>query len=153
MPPSPIGETPGGSFATAVLVVGLIVVLVALTVAAPGLGILLIIVVAPALIRTAVVVAKKRHWDGKDVSLGEKSTLFLASFAGVLAAAVAAAVAFAVTCVASCFGLMVVAEGGGSTSRMESLFGLALLLATVLGLAVGGFTLHRLWRKKDDHVA
>lgn len=147
-PPTPIGDAPGASVVSIVLVIGVIIVLVALTVAAPGLGILLLMVVAPALIRTAVVVARRRRLENRDVSVGEKSVLFMASIAGVFAAAGAAAVAFGVTCAATCFGLIAVAEASGGGAGMDSLFIAAMALSALIGLGIGGFTLHRLWRLK-----
>jgi hypothetical protein len=147
-PPTPIGETPGASLASIVLVVGLMIVLASLTIAAPGLGILLFIAVTPALIRTAIVVGKRKRLENRDVSVSEKSVLFVASFAGVVAAAGAAAVAFGVTCVATCFGVVAVSGAAGGGRAMDSLFVAALVLSCVIGLGMGGYTLYRLWRRK-----
>ena len=121
-PPTPIGETPGASVASLVLVVGVIIVLVSLTVAAPGLGILLLIVVTPALIRPAVVVGRRKRLDNRDLSVSEKSALFMASFAGVLAAAGAAAMAFGLTCFATCIGVLAVGDTAGGGRIIETLF-------------------------------
>ena len=145
--PTPIGDTPGAPVASFVLIVGLVIVLGALTVAAPGLGILLSLIVTPALIRTAVVVGRRRRARNQDLSAGEKSTLFFASFAGVLLAAGAAAVAFGITCAATCFGIIALESGGGSRA-VESLIFAALALSAIAGLSAGGYTLYLLWRRK-----
>lgn len=147
-PPTPIGETPGASIASVVLIGGLMIVLASLMIVAPGLGILLSIVVAPALIRTAVVVGRRRRVENRDVSVSEKSALFMASFAGVLVAAGAAAVAFGVTCVATCFGVMAVGGASGGGRALDTLFIAALVMSCVIGLGMGGFTLYWLWRRK-----
>lgn len=147
-PPTPIGETAGASVVSIVLVVGVIIVLASLTVAAPGLGILLLIVVAPALIRTAVVVGRRKRLDNRDLSVSEKSALFMASFAGVLAAAGAAAVAFGLTCFATCFGVLAVGETAGGGRVIDTLFIAALVLSSMIGLGMGGYVLYRLWRRK-----
>jgi hypothetical protein len=124
------------------------IVLASLTIVAPGLGILLFIAVAPALIRTAIVVGKRKRLENRDVSVSEKSVLFVASFAGVVAAAGAAAVAFGVTCVATCFGVVAVGGAAGGGRVMDTLFIAALVLSCVIGLSMGGYTLYRLWREK-----
>ena len=146
--PTPIGDSPTASAFSIVLVVGVIIVLVALTVAAPGLGILLAIIVAPAVIRTAVVAARHRQVRQQDLSVSEKSTLFLASFGGALLAATAAGVAFGVTCAATCFGVLAVGGTSGNGNLVSTLFIAALGLSCIVGLTAGGYTLHRLWRSK-----
>lgn len=146
--PIPIGETPPASIVSLILVLGLIVVLVSLMFAAPGLGILLSLIAAPALIRTAVVVGRRNRTRGEDMTASEKSALFMASFAGVFLAAIASAAAFGVTCAAACFGALAIGDATGGGNFLDVLLYGALTLSSITGLCVGGYTLYRLWRAK-----
>ncbi len=149
-PPPPIGDTVPADYFIVVLLVGLILVFGVLVSIAPGFGILLAVLTAPALIRTAVVITRKRS-QGKVLSGGEKSLLFLASIAAVVTAGVAATTAFAITCVASCFGLMIwQAKTKGNVDQA-----LTAMLATsvVVGLLTGVIVLLLLWRRKHVNAA
>lgn len=146
-PPPTIADTSQSSYFSVVLIMGMFLVLAGLIAVAPGFGILLAIITTPALIRTSVVVAKRRQ-RGKVVSVGERSLLFLASVSAVVTACVAAGAAFAITCAATCFGLLALEASGASGRGVEGLFPLALMLAGLIGISSGGYTLYRFWRRK-----
>jgi hypothetical protein len=148
VPPAPVGESSEGALAMVLLVVGLVIVMVGLIVIAPGFGILLAIGVTPALVRTAVVVSRRRR-SGEAISTGEKSVLFLSSLAAVVTAGVAALAAFGITCAASCFGIIAL-EATGSSSAQTGFFFVSLFVSSVIGITGGVYTLNRFWRRRDD---
>lgn len=149
-PPPTIGDTVPADCFILVLLVGLILVFGVLVSIAPGFGILMAVFTAPALIRTAVVILRKRG-QGKVLSGGEKSLLFLASIAAVVTAGVAATTAFAITCVASCFGLMV--WQAKTRGNMDQALMAMLAVSVVVGLLTGGIVLLLLWRRKHADAA
>ncbi|MAT68434.1 MAG: hypothetical protein CMJ58_02820 [Planctomycetaceae bacterium] len=71
---------PGFSFSisTLLLIMTLTAIVLALTAAVPGLGVPFCVLLAPALVRTAMVVSKRKE-TGKDVSLGRKVSLLAGS--------------------------------------------------------------------------
>ena len=148
-PPPPVSESGLAVSIEWILIGGLIVVLGFLTAIAPGLGILLFIVIAPALIRTAVVVARKQR-HGADVSVGEKSIMFFASMAAVVTACAAAGAAFAVTCVATCFGALFISSTTRNLQMRDSVFGTMIIVSAIVGLGFGGMTLYLFWGRKKD---
>jgi hypothetical protein len=135
-----------------VLIGGLVVVLGLLILVAPGLGILVAITAAPALIRTAVVVGRKRR-AGAEVGVGEKSIVFFASLAAVVTACVAAGTAFAITCIATCFGFVFLESATRSSRVTQQAFPMMLVLAGLVGLFCGGWTLYAFWRRKDARTS
>tara|TARA_R110002049_G_scaffold2750_8_gene22229 strand:- start:172323 stop:172949 length:627 start_codon:yes stop_codon:yes gene_type:complete len=144
--PIALEETERASFPIIVMIIGLVVVIAALAFVAPGLAILIGVLVAPAMIRTAILVGRKRK-DGIDVSAGEKSLIFFASAAGVVAACAGAVSAFGIACTASCLGLLAANSAGAGRSADQAipvfLFG-----SVVVGLAAGAIVLRLLWRRK-----
>lgn len=144
--PVPIEEASSSTFPIIALIIGLVIVIVALGFAAPGLGGLIAIFVAPALIRTAILVGRKQK-AGAVVSTGEKSVIFLASAAGVVAACATAVSAFLIACTASCFGLMA-AGSAGSGKDVDEWIPILLAGSAIVGLVAGGFLLWVLWRRK-----
>ncbi|TWT93815.1 hypothetical protein Pla52n_56430 [Stieleria varia] len=144
--PAMLEDSGQSTFPSIVLIVGLVVVLLALGTAAPGLAIMLAIVVAPALIRTAVVANRKRN-AGEEISTMQKSGLFFASLAGVITACVAACAAFFIACSASCFGILAM-ESSGSSRAVQSIFPVAMFGSGALGLVAGFFVLRALWKRR-----
>jgi len=152
LPPPPVGDSRVSGPIEWILIGGLILVLIFLIAAAPGLGILVAIVTTPALVRTAVVVSRKQR-HGAVVSVGEKSVVFFASMAAVVTASVAAGAAFAITCVATCFGLLFLESAAPRSSISQQAFPVLLGLAGLIGLVSGGLTLYALWRRKDARAS
>jgi hypothetical protein len=89
------------SLATVFLIITLIAVCLGSLRLAPGLGVLLIIVATPALIRTCVVGIREKQ-AGHVLSLGEKVVAFLASSAIIVLVGVAGFIAFQIACWGSC---------------------------------------------------
>lgn len=89
------------SLASVFLIITLIAVCLGSLRLAPGLGILLIIVATPALVRTCVVGAREKR-AGHSLSIGEKVVAFLASSAIIVLVGVAGFIAFQIACWGSC---------------------------------------------------
>ena len=122
------------------LVLGLILANAALYALAPGLGLLLTIMLTPALIRTVVVTAKRKSHGGT-IRTGDRTLLLLASMAAVTTAMLSAGIAFFVACVSVCF----FALGTGSIPLSESvLFGSAIGLGAIVFVG----TLVLFWRRR-----
>ena len=146
-PPVPLEEAERSSYPIMVLIIGLAIVITALAFVAPGLAVLIGVLIAPALVRTAVLVGRKSN-AGVEVSIGEKSVVFLASLAGVIAACVTAVSAFLIACTATCFGLLAISNSSGGGRTAEQWIPVLLIGSALLGLAAGGWLLWRLWRRK-----
>lgn len=147
-PPVPIASEKNSSPFTIVLTIGLAMVFIALFVAAPGLAILLGVIAAPALIRTAMILSR-RSQRGEVISVGDRSVLFMASMGGVLLACMAAFGTFFIACAATCFGLLSL-QATQSVSGLtgENVFTIALGLCVLLSFAVGVLVLRRTWAQK-----
>jgi hypothetical protein len=89
------------SLASIFLIVTLIAVCLGTLRLAPGLGVLLMVVAAPALIRTCIVGAKEKR-SGHSLSIREKLLAFLASSAIIILIGVAGFIAFQIACWGSC---------------------------------------------------
>ena len=143
--PAPLPVT-GNSSAYGIVVIALIifllVVMAALTTAAPGLAIVIAVIALPALIRTAVDIASKQR-AGQSVSAAETSLVFLASVAGVIAACAAAAATFLVACTAICFGVLAMDGGKFNSGGEEIILYGAMGVSALVGLLV----LALLWRR------
>ena len=83
------------------LVITLIAVCLGSYQLAPGLGVLLVVVAAPALVRTCVVGIREKR-VGHSLSIGEKVVAFLASSAIIVLVGVAGFIAFQIACWGSC---------------------------------------------------
>ncbi len=118
------------------LVMTLIAVCLGVLVQAPGLGVPLAVLSAPALIRT-VWVRSKRKTRGQPMTVWDKALVFLGSLAIVATIAASAAGAF----VGICFSLGWVAFGVNS----QGLFALAWLLGIGGGLLIAGLLFRWLW--------
>jgi len=107
----------------------------------PGLGILLIILVIPALARTFVG-ATRRQALGRSMSWDEKVLAFLGSLGIVAVIGLAASIAFVATCFPTGY-VMLMGAGGPA----------GFILAFLAGLTVAGIVIlvlgRRLWPQKD----
>ncbi len=117
---------------------------------APGLGILLVIIVSPAWLRTCLNVMRRKA-RGRPMSAMERLGLFAGSLGVVTIVGVAAGIAFYATCWAG-FGISaaageVLAVGDYGWLAWGLFLGVA--LGIVAGLVVGLLLLRRLWPHKD----
>jgi hypothetical protein len=122
------------------LVTALVAVCLGVFVQAPGLGIGLAILSAPALVRTTGIRTRRKS-RGQPMSVGEK----IVAFAGSLAVVTTIAVASLGTFVAICFPM----GAAAFDANAQILFGLAWVFGILGGLVVGFFLIRRLWRRKE----
>ncbi len=142
--PKIAGEVVGHNVVVICLFVGLCVVTAALAAVAPGLAVIVGIIGAPALVRTAVVIYQKQQ-IGIVATAADTSMLFAASVAGVAAAAAAAGAAFFGACTATCFGALAITQGKfGDDSTVAIIIG----VSSIVSLAVGGWVLRALWKRR-----
>lgn len=128
------------SLASLMLIVTLFAVLLGVFRMALGLGIVLAILVTPALVRTCMIAARSRA-GGRPMSVGRKVSFF----AGTLGLLAIMAVAVSAAFVATCFplGFLAAANALGPGGKVNpGLF----VLAWVLGVAVGLGVLYVLFR-------
>jgi hypothetical protein len=123
------------SLASLILVMTLVAVCLGVLMAAPGLGILLIIVAVPALVRT-VVTGSQQKGTGAPLSLGQKVVAFITSLGLMIAVGIAGIIAFEIACWGSCAAVAVVAGEG------EGAFYTGLILGAVAGLGAIGYLLY-----------
>jgi hypothetical protein len=139
------------SLETLMLIITLIAVCLGMIMALPGVGILVSIVAAPALVRTLVAGYQDRV-AGTPMTLSEKLMTFAASTGVALAVLAAGGTAFAAACFGSCMVAMGLLEGpgklaGGSEEAViYSLIGFSALVG--LGTAGWVFWLLRPQRAK-----
>jgi hypothetical protein len=130
------------SLETLMLVITLIAVCLGVIMAAPGLGILVAVVAAPALVRTLVAGYQERK-AGRPMTLGEKLLTFLASTGVSLAVLVTGWTAFAAACLGSCFvavGLESAARGSGWwQGNADTIFFVLFAVSGTIGLATAGW--------------
>lgn len=147
-PPVPLADSDSGFGSFSILLVaGLILVFAALFTTAPGVALVLGVVLTPALVRTARVVWRKNK-SGDEVSTGEKSVLLMASVGGVLVACLAAIGTFFIACSATCFGGLYLESTGQINNNARNFIPFALTLSACVSLMVGVLVLYRLWTKK-----
>jgi hypothetical protein len=127
---------PTFTLASLLLIITMVAVCLAIAVQAPGIGIPLAFLSAPALVRTILVRAKRRN-RGEPMNATDKSLVFLGSLAIVTTIGAAACAAFC----AICFSMGLVAFEINSTG----LFVVAWTLGIVAGLLVGGLLFRALW--------
>lgn len=141
-PPASADELPPGGFhiGALMLVIALIAVCLGMTVEAPGLGVVLVLISIPATIRTAVADRRRRR-QGRPMTWREYLVVLAASAGVVTAIGVGSVIAFMATCLPVGF-LSVGALGGGG-----------IILAFVVGLGTAGFVafhlIRRLWPRKE----
>ncbi len=121
------------------LVIALIAVCLGVTVEVPGLGILLIVLAAPALVRTLLNVSHSKA-EGVTLTLPQKAALFLGSLGIVALIALGALIAFVITCVPAGF---VGIETDGNVGIV-----LAIGAGLIAAGAAGFFLARRLWPRR-----
>lgn len=130
------------SLSTLFLIVTLAGVCFGLIAAAPGLGIPVAVLIAPAFIRTLVITAQRRAHGDKPTA-EEKVGGFFASLAIVLAIVLAAGAAFFAACSVVCLTTV-------NSRRMSdgTMVALALGAGAIVALPVGIWILVRTWPKR-----
>lgn len=103
------------SLATIFLVITLIAVCLGTFHIAPGLGVLVMIVAGPAMIRACVVGIKEKR-AGHPLSIGEKLVAFFASTAIVILVGVAGFIAFQIACWGACAAVAGIQNKGGDVA-------------------------------------
>lgn len=138
----PVAPSPSHSFSlmTLMLLVTLASVAMGVTAIAPGLGIMLIILLTPALVRTFGIV-RRREATGQLTSFADRIGTLYASLGVVIVIAVASVGAF----VATCGPIGAVAL----TGEGEGYFYVAIFVAVIAAGAAGFFTTRALWRSKE----
>jgi hypothetical protein len=144
LPTPPAGLEESGRFAVHISSVMLVIAMVAVCLGvlheAPGLGILLIVLMVPALVRTLVGAARRKA-KGHSMTPAEKLFTFFGSLGIVIVIGLAASIAFVTTCFPIGFLTFDMTNGAG------------VVLATIAGLAAAGYVLYllgqRLWPQKD----
>ena len=131
------------SLATVFLVMTLIAVCLGTFHFSPGLGVVIVIVAAPALIRTCIVGVKEKR-VGHPLSIGEKLIAFLASIAIVILVAVAGFVAFQIACWGSCAAVAGIQQNDGDFAVWTGV-----IIGGAAGLGVMGWLL---WRTRPRTV-
>jgi len=130
------------SLETLMLVITLIAVCLGMIMALPGLGIVVAIVAAPALVRTLMAGYQERK-SGTPMTLGEKLLTFAASTGVTLAVLVTGGTAFAAACVGSCFvaiGLENAGQPAGGWRQYGDLFIYVLIgMSALIGLGTAGW--------------
>jgi hypothetical protein len=124
------------SLESLMLVITLVAVCLGMIVAIPGLGVLVSIVAAPALIRTLVAGFQQRS-AGTQMTLGEKALTFVASTGVTLAVLAAGGTAFASACFASCLVALGVSNAASPGGRINEDFWIYVVLgfSSLVGLA------------------
>ena len=121
---------------TWVLIAGVAIVIVGLAVVAPGLAILFGVLTTPALIRTALYVLRRRK-HGIELSVVDKSLLFVTSVAALITALVTYVATFFVACFAVCFRMAGSNQMGSGGQRLgDWLSTIAWGIPLIAGVAV-----------------
>ena len=124
------------SLSTLFLVITLISVCLGVVVAAPGLGVPLIILSVPALFRTAA--WKRTRVDGQSTT-GQRIAAFVGSLGLVFLIIVAGIIAFQIACWASCVAAITI---GGQN---QSVFIVGLVISALIGLFVSARLFRKTW--------
>ena len=124
------------SLSTLFLVITLIGVFLGVVAAAPGMGVLLLFVVLPAMIRTFAATGRSKQF-GERPTVGDKLGAFAISIGVVLLVGVAAFIAFNVACWSLC-GLAV-------ATKSEALFVVSIGGGIVAAIAIAGWLLWKTW--------
>jgi hypothetical protein len=121
------------------LVIALVAVCLGILVEVPGLGVILLLVATPSLIRTLGTVARRKA-AGRPLTHWEKAQAFAGSVAVVTAIGVGSVAAFTVTC----FPIGAMAFGKNDTWGLYA----ALAVGLVAGGAVGFVLIRKLWPRR-----
>ncbi len=158
-PANPISTHPQSLFSFGLsslfLTTAFVAVAAALVAAMPGFGIGIAILLAPPLVRTWLVVGRKRQL-GQRVEFVQKLFLYLGSVATTFTILSVVAVASVGTFCATCLGLFAVTAGGGQSQTSEKAFVIVSvsLTITVVGLLVWALSkwIRARWRRdtRDD---
>lgn len=136
-PPAAVGTPLQFSLETLLLIVTLSAVCLGALVAAPGLGVLLLVIAVPALVRTCVSGIRSKQ-QGEKLTATDKIMAFLASAAIAWAALAAAGMAFFSACTASLFAGAAIGQVAGNTldsSLTEWLIWVAVAICGAASLA------------------
>jgi hypothetical protein len=143
-------QTEGLSFGLSglMLLIALIAVVVTLIQAAPGLGIALGVLLAPPLVRTWLVLGKKRDLR-QQVGFAEKLLLFLGSFATTAVILCVVSIATVGTFCATCLGLYALGAGRsqGTSTAALIMVGIATLSVFLLLIWLFSFWIRARWRR------
>jgi hypothetical protein len=130
------------SLETLMLVITLIAVCLGMIMAEPGVGVLVAIVAAPALVRTLIAGYQDRK-AGTPMTLGEKLLTFTASTGVALAVLVTGGTAFAAACAGSIFVACGLESAGAGPSMMgrsgEMLLYVLLGASGLIGMGTAGW--------------
>jgi hypothetical protein len=132
------------SLVTLLLVITLVAVCLGVTMAAPGLGVLLMVLAAPALVRTMVAGVRQKQ-VGARMTTAEKMAAFCVSLLVMVMIGVAAVAAFEIACWGSC-ALAASVWGEGEPALMTGL-----VAGGVAGVAAIGWLLW-LTRPRKPHA-
>lgn len=124
------------SLSTLFLIMTLICVGVGTIVAAPGLGIPLVVIVIPAFFRTSA--ARRTASRAGEWTIGNRIAMFAGSLGVMLLIGIAGFIAFQIACSTSCFGTM--ATGAGETA-----FIIGITVGAVAGLGTIGWLIWKTW--------
>lgn len=143
--PQPPGEAPTSttfSLSTLFLVMTLAAVAAGAFAAAPGLGIVFLVVATPALVRTMVVTTRQQTASGAAITPGKKVIGFFGSVGVVLALIVSIQVALFIACWAG------IASGAAFSLFGESAMIVGGVGGGLSGLVVCGWILIQIWRRQ-----
>ncbi|MGI8981062.1 MAG: hypothetical protein ACR2FY_17690 [Pirellulaceae bacterium] len=132
------------SLATVFLIITLIAVCLGTLRLAPGVGVLLMIVAAPALIRTCIVGVKEKR-GGHSLSIGEKLIAFLASSAIVVLVGVAGLIAFQIACWGSCAAVAGIQQKEGENAML-----IGIGIGCIAGLGTIIWLIWKTWPRKKS---
>jgi hypothetical protein len=127
------------SLESLMLVITLISVCLGMIVAAPGIGLLVVIVAVPALVRT-LVVGRYRKEAASPLNLGEKVMAFLASTGIIIGIMLAGLIAYWVACIGTCFAVLGVAQTATEQSSAEFwAVSVSIVTGAIVAIAVVGW--------------
>jgi hypothetical protein len=137
------------SLESLMLVITLVAVCLGMIVAMPGVGVLVAIVAAPALVRTLIAGFQQRA-AGSQMTLSEKALTFLASTGITMAVLAAGGTAFASACFASCLVALGVSSATTPSGRINEEYWIYIVLgfSSLVGLAT---TVWLFWLLRPQH--
>jgi hypothetical protein len=127
----------------------------ALVVALPGLGILMLILTIPAFLRTAFA-ATRRRAESRPMSVEQTLVTFISSLALVLVIGLAATIAFGVTCFAGFWGGGAIRQAirPNEVQTLDNSLGWGMIVGGICGTVGALLVIHflgrRLWKRWGD---